>query len=124
MQTSTELRTASPEPRFCMSDYLVSTGSTTPKTVRSLVVGVVEAGEPGRETFYGGLELGEGVHELLEPVGDPGERDLLVAPPRLELLDAPVGEVHRPSGRVRAQENACWMSAFCSSTCIECWPTE
>ena len=57
-----------------------------------MVVGIVGAGQPGGEPLDGGLELGVGVGEGLELLGDPGQRDLLVAPALLELLDAAVGE--------------------------------
>ena len=61
---------------------------------RSVVVGVVEAGQPGGQPLDGDLEVGVEVDELLEPVGEPGEADLLVAAAVQELLDAAVGEVH------------------------------
>src|SRR6185312_7700927 len=57
-------------------------------------VGVVGAGEPGGEAIDGGLELGVEVDERLQPVGQPGERDLLLAPPVDQLLDAAIGRVH------------------------------
>jgi hypothetical protein len=38
--------------------------------------------------------LGVGVDEGAEAVGQPRQADLLLAPSVLELLDAPVGEVH------------------------------
>src|SRR3954447_19749429 len=60
----------------------------------SVVGGVVEPGQPGGEPFDGHLELRVEVDELLHAVGEPGHRDLLVATPLKELLDAPVGEVH------------------------------
>ena len=44
------------------------------------VVLVVEAGQPGREPLDRDLEVGVQVDELDEPLGEPGEGDLLVAP--------------------------------------------
>ena len=51
-----------------------------------VVVGVVEPGQPGGEALDRGLELRVHVGELLQPLGDPGQGDLLVTPP---LLRAP-----------------------------------
>src|SRR4051812_4539420 len=59
----------------------------------SLVV-VVQAGEPGGQPLDGDLELGIEVDELLQARGNPGEGHLLAAATLLELLDAPVREVH------------------------------
>src|SRR5262249_12119349 len=58
------------------------------------VLGVVEPGQPGGEPLDRRLELGVGVGELLQPVAEPGQTDLLVTPAPLELLDPAIGEVH------------------------------
>ena len=84
---------------------------------RLLVVGVV-AGEEGRQPVDGAGVLGGGVEERTHPVGQPGQADLLVAAPLLELLDAAVGEVHRPPYSARASA----MSAFCSTSCTFATP--
>src|SRR5207302_8428571 len=55
----------------------------------------VEPGQPGRQPLDRDLELGIEVDELAQPLGEPGQRDLLLAAPVLELFDAAVGEVHR-----------------------------
>src|SRR5829696_6801748 len=63
---------------------------------RLLLVGVgAAAGQPGGQPLDGHLEVGELVDERLHLVGQPGEGDLLLAPPVGQLLQAPVGEVHR-----------------------------
>src|SRR4051794_15189909 len=85
-----------------------------------LVVGVVEACQPGREPLHRHLELRERVHELLHAVGHPRQRDLFVAPSLLELLEPAVGEVHLAP----AQLKACCISVLSSSTCRECCPTD
>jgi uncharacterized membrane protein YczE len=54
----------------------------------------VVAGKPGGKPIDGGLELGVGVDEGLQPVAEPLDADLLVAAPADEFLDAAVGEVH------------------------------
>ena len=64
--------------------------------IGSVEVRTVVAGEPGGEPVDGGLELGVGVDEGLQPVPEPLEADLLLAAPRDELLDPTVGEVHQP----------------------------
>src|SRR3954471_3179580 len=64
---------------------------------RTSVLRIVQASEPGGEPLDRGLELRVGVGELLQPVTQPGQRDLLVTPALLELLDPAVGEVHRCS---------------------------
>src|SRR5829696_9140334 len=62
----------------------------------SVVLDVVgaAAGQPGGQPLDGHLEVGVLVHEGLELVGQPGEGHLLLAPPRRQLLQPPVGEVH------------------------------
>ena len=59
---------------------------------------------------------------VLQLLGEPGEGDLFVTPPALELLDAAVGEVHQVPRR--AQANACCISVACSSTWRLCEPTD
>jgi len=54
----------------------------------------VVPGQPGGQPVDGGLELGVGVDEGLQPVAEPLDADLLVAAPADEFLDAAVGEVH------------------------------
>ena len=41
----------------------------------SVLVGVVEAGQPGGQPLDGDLEVGVEVDELLQPRGQPGEGD-------------------------------------------------
>src|SRR5215207_11085586 len=55
---------------------------------------VVVPGQERGQALDGVLEVGVRVDERAQPVGQPRERDLLVAAPRLELLDPTVGEVH------------------------------
>src|SRR5215472_19310632 len=56
---------------------------------------VVEAGQPAGQPVHGDVEAGVEVDEVSEPFGEPGHRDLLLAAPVLEFLDAAVGEVHQ-----------------------------
>src|SRR5690606_722589 len=56
---------------------------------------VVQPGEPGRQPVDGRLELGVQVHEVTQPFGQPLHRDLVLAAPLGQLLDAPIREVHR-----------------------------
>src|SRR5207249_4478771 len=58
---------------------------------------VVEPGQPDGHPLDGHLELRVLVDEVLEPLGEPGERDLLLAAPLSQLLEAPVGEIHSAS---------------------------
>jgi hypothetical protein len=53
----------------------------------SLLV-VVQSRQPGRQALDGDLEVGVEVDELAQPLGEPGEADLLLAPPLGELLEA------------------------------------
>src|SRR6516165_9276737 len=55
----------------------------------------VEPRQPGREAVHGRLELRVQVHEVPQPLSEPGHGDLLIAAPVAEFLDARVGEVHR-----------------------------
>ena len=59
------------------------------------------AGEPGGQPFDGHLEVGVQVDEHLHLVGQPGEGDLLLAPPVGELLEPAVGsaKVHEVEQR-------------------------
>src|SRR5579875_1088198 len=54
---------------------------------------VVRSRQPGREAVDHRLMLGIQVHELGQLPGEPAERDVLVAPPLRQFLDAAVGEV-------------------------------
>lgn len=63
----------------------------------SVVLGVVQSGEPGGEPLDRGLELGVQVGELLQPLGDPVEGHLVVTPSLLQLLDASIREIHAAS---------------------------
>ena len=55
---------------------------------------VVEAREPGCEALYGSLKLGMKIDKGAQLVRKPGKRDLILAAPHLELLDASISEVH------------------------------
>ena len=59
-----------------------------------LLLLIVESGKPGGQTLHGSLELGVKINEGLQLIGEPGESDLFVASPSLELLDAPIREIH------------------------------
>src|SRR5450631_2386280 len=65
-----------------------------PTSALVVLVLVVEAGQPGGQAFDRDLELRVQVDELAQPLGHPGEGDLLGAAPLGELLDPAVGEVH------------------------------
>ena len=64
---------------------------------------VVQAGEPSRQPLYGSLELRMEVDEGTQLISEPGERHLILAPPRLQLLDTPIGEVHVCLSRLRSR---------------------
>jgi uncharacterized membrane protein YczE len=59
------------------------------------VVLVVGASQPRGEAFDRDLELGMGIDEGLQPVGEPRDAHLLLASPLGQFLDTAVGEVHR-----------------------------
>jgi hypothetical protein len=59
-----------------------------------VVVRVVEAGEPGRQPLNLYLEVGKQIDERAQLIGDPSQRDRLVAASCFELLDPAIGEVH------------------------------
>src|SRR3954447_692812 len=83
-------------------------------------VGVVvgaPAGQPGGQPLDRHLELRVLVDEGLQLVGQPGEGDLLLAPPVGQLLQAAVGEVHRHSPKAVAT------SSRCSTSCTLAEPT-
>jgi hypothetical protein len=66
---------------------------------------VVGSGEPRREAVDGDLEIGVGVDERLQPIGQPRDAHRLLAPSLDELLNPSVGEVHArqfPSSRSEA----------------------
>lgn len=62
-------------------------------TRESVVVRVVP-GQVGGEPLDGVLVTGIRVDEAAQPIGEPAERDLLLAPPLGQLLDPTIGEVH------------------------------
>src|SRR5680860_1524123 len=72
---------------------------------------VVLPGQPRGEPFHRRLELGVEVDERAKPLGEPGQAHLVLAAAGLELLDAPVGEVHQ-------RANACSTSVACSAWCF------
>ena len=59
----------------------------------SLVL-VVGAREPCGKAFDGVLELGVHVDKVAQLIGDPRKRDLVLATPAFEFLDATIREVH------------------------------
>lgn len=59
-----------------------------------LLLLIVESGEPGGQTLHRSLELGVKINERPQLIGEPGESDLVIAPPSLELLDTAISEVH------------------------------
>ena len=67
----------------------------------------VVAREERREPVGRACVLGVGVDERPEPVGEPGQGDLLLAATVLELLDAAVGEVHLTVSPGPAPLSAC-----------------
>src|ERR1700729_2458851 len=60
------------------------------------VVLVVQAGEPAGQAVLRGLEAGVEIDKIAHPLGQPGDGQLLLAPPVRQLLDAAVGVVHAP----------------------------
>jgi hypothetical protein len=60
----------------------------------SVVVIVVEAGQPRREPLDRHLEVRVQVDKEPQLLGQPPQGDLLLAAPLREFLDAPIGEVH------------------------------
>src|SRR5580698_8660138 len=58
------------------------------------VLVVIESREPAGETVDRRLGIRVLVHEIPQPLGEPADRDLLLAAPVVEFLDAAVGEVH------------------------------
>src|SRR5829696_7256627 len=72
-----------------------------------LLVLIVEAGEPSRETLHWSLKFRMEVDEGAHLIGEPGKRHFILAAACLELLDTPIGEVHVPRlGSRTARE--CW----------------
>jgi hypothetical protein len=66
-----------------------------PQSVRVLLILlVVQPGEPRREPLDRRLKLGMEINKGSQLIGEPGERDLILASARLELLDAAIREVH------------------------------
>src|SRR6188508_1954593 len=108
----------------CMSlfwsiDHRRSGGNRTPRTALPAlsVIRVIEPGQPGGQPLHGGLELRVHVGELAEPLGQPGQRDLLLTPAPGQLLDPAVGEVH---GSVPAFPAVCLDPAVTSSQARSC----
>ena len=60
----------------------------------SLVLILVAAGKPGSQTIHDSFVLRVQVYELGQFLGQPAERDIVVAAPLGKLLDPAVGEVH------------------------------
>src|SRR4051794_41345382 len=87
-----------------------------------VVVGA-PAGQPGGQPFDRHLEVGELVDERLQLVGQPGEGDLLLAPPVGQLLQTAIGEVHRGSVGGAHDEKASATSWRCSTSCTLADPT-
>src|SRR5674536_178490 len=79
---------------------------------------VLQPREPGGEAFDRDLELRVQVEEVAQSLGQPLQRDRLAATPLGELLQSPVGEVHRQ----RYRANAASRSATCSASCIRLEP--
>jgi hypothetical protein len=71
-----------------------STSFEQAAAARALLVFLVEAGEPSRETLHRSFKLRMEVDEGAQLISQPSESDLIVPPTCLELLDAPIGEVH------------------------------
>src|SRR5579875_123271 len=63
------------------------------------------------------LMLGIQVHELGQLPGEPAERDVLVAPPLRQFLDAAVGEVHGHPPPSARWPSAVPTRAACSAAC-------
>ena len=55
---------------------------------------LIVAGKPGSQTIHDGLVLWVQVDELGQLLGQPAERDIVIAAPLGKLLDSAVGEVH------------------------------
>src|SRR5271169_4459804 len=90
-------------------------GKVPPRPVRKKrsleVFLVVEASEPGGQAVHGGLEAGVEVDEVAQPLGQPGDGDLLVASPVRQFLDAAVGEVHAGAYGIAFSSSAVWDAA-------------
>jgi hypothetical protein len=87
-----------------LDEHIVTSGDPQPTRAgqglghgqsTSLIIIVIQPCQPCREAFYGDLELGVEVDELDESLREPGEGDLLVTSPALELLDPAIREVHQ-----------------------------
>ena len=59
-----------------------------------LLVVLVQASEPSRETLDGRLKLRMEVDKRAQSISEPSEGDLIFPAARLELLDTPISEVH------------------------------
>jgi hypothetical protein len=57
---------------------------------------VIEPGKPGSQPLHRSLEFRMKINERLELISEPPETDFVLSPPRLELLNAPISEIHEP----------------------------
>src|ERR1700729_3376745 len=73
----------------------VAAGPVPAAGPRRLVFVVVQAGEPAGQPVDLRLGVRVQVDELAQPLGQPAQRDLVLAAPVGEFLQAAVGEVHR-----------------------------
>ena len=65
-------------------------------SARLFVLCVVEPGKPGRQPLHRSLEFRMKIDESLELISKPPESDFVIPSPRLELLNAPISEIHEP----------------------------
>src|ERR1700733_6761401 len=89
-------------------------GGFRPGAEHAGIVVVIQSREPAGETVDRRLSLGVLIHEIAQSPGEPADRDLLLAAPVVELLDATVGEVHRGQP---ACGSAASRIAACSAAC-------
>jgi hypothetical protein len=73
-----------------------------------LLLLIVEAGEPSRETLHRSLKFGMEVDEGAHLIGEPGKRHFILAAACLELLDTPIGEVHSVPRLGSRTARECW----------------
>ncbi len=65
-------------------------------SARLFVVWVIQPGKPCRQSLYRNLEFRMKINERLELSSEPPQSDFVIPSPRLELLNAPISEVHEP----------------------------